>query len=35
MGKTAAGLALFIGVKTGAPESGDGRFIELRRWPVS
>jgi hypothetical protein len=33
--KTAVGGSLFDGVKTGAPDSGDGRLIELRRWPSS
>jgi hypothetical protein len=33
--KTVNGSALFIGVKTGAPERGDWRVMELRRWPPS
>jgi hypothetical protein len=29
-----AGYPLLLGAKTGALESGEGRFIELRRWSL-
>ncbi len=34
-GKAGRGLFFVLGARTGAPTRGDGRLIELRRWPES